>query len=632
SANPQANPTQTTDYVVTVSVGQCQNTDTVTIFVDEAPVVSFVATEVCFGSETQFTDFSTVIAPDSILTWNWDLGQQLSTDTNPSITYAAPGVYDVSLTLTSTTGCDGFGTGTVTVNPTPLAAFTFNDTCLFETTSLVDVSTVNPGTITNWNWQLGNGATSLQQNPSLIYPIDSTYNVTLIVTATGGCSDTITQAVTVHPLPNAVVVAANVCLGQEVSFGDSSTINSGSISQWDWQFGDGNSSAEQHPEHLYGAAQNYVYSLTVTSNFGCTDGTSGAVTVNPLPVSAFTMSASSSCVAPVSVALTNQSTGANQFLWDHDNGTTETTFISQATFDTIGQYFIELLVTNQFGCQDSSTQLFEVFPTVVANFEASDPDGCEPWSVDFTNLSQNGTSFDWNFNDPNGSTETDPTHVFNDDGTYSVELIASGLGGCGDTIVYGNLITVFPNPTASFEYTNIPDPIANGTIGFFNTSSPHVSDWWDFGDGDTDASTNTTHQYAYFGNKLVTLAIVDANGCVDTFSMYISVDFFGGLYVPNAIIPSNENPDVRVFQPKGTGLANYRCMVFDKWGNLLWESIALEEGSPSEGWDGTYQGETVPQGAYVWRVDAIFGNGDIWEGMENAEGEFHETGTVTVIR
>ncbi len=193
-------------------------------------------------------------------------------------------------------------------------------------------------------------------------------------------------------------------------------------------------------------------------------------------------------------------------------------------------------------------------------------------------------------------------------------------------------MTVWENPTAQFEYTNIPDPIANGTIAFNNTSTPHVGSWWDFGDGDISFSENTTHNYDFFGNKLVTLAIVDANGCVDTVEMYIEVDFFGGLYVPNAIIPTDPNPDVRVFQPKGTGLGNYRCLVYDKWGNRLWESNVLEEGSPAEGWDGTYQGVPVPQGAYVWKIDAIFANGTLWDGMENYSEEFHQDGTVTVIR
>ena len=632
AAMPYASPDQTTEYVVTVNLGLCENTDTVTVFVNPAPQVSFTADEVCFGTVTQLSDFSSIAAPDSITTWSWELGEGLSTDTNPSIIYSAPGTYDITLTLESSVACNSTGTGTVTVNPAPSAAFAANDTCLFNATSLLDQSTVNPGSITNWSWNLGNGATSLQQNPSLTYAEDSIYQVTLIVTATGGCTDTVTQPVAVFPLPNASITADNVCFGEEVQFGDSTTINSGNIAQWDWTFGDSDSSTDQHPSHVYPNSQTYVYSLSVVSDNGCTDGTSGAITINPLPVSDFQMTSTSSCVAPVSVNLFNQSTGANQFEWNHNNGTIVTSFNSTAIFDTVGQYNIELLVTTQFGCQDSSTQLFEIFPTVVASFDFSAPMGCEPWDVQFTNLSENGTAYSWNFSDNDGSSLENPEHTFFDSGTYTVQLIVDGLGGCGDTLTINNLVTVWPNPTAQFEYTNVPSPIANGTIGFFNTSSPHVSRWWDFGDGDTDLSENTTHQYAIYGNKLVTLAIVDANGCVDTAQMYISVDFFGGLFVPNAIIPQDPNSDVRIFQPKGTGLGFYRCMVYDKWGNLLWESNKLEDGSPTEYWDGTHNGELVPQGAYVWKIDAIFANGDLWEGMENREQEYHEVGTVTVIR
>jgi PKD repeat protein len=247
-------------------------------------------------------------------------------------------------------------------------------------------------------------------------------------------------------------------------------------------------------------------------------------------------------------------------------------------------------------------------------------------------LSENGIDYSWNFNDGAGSSLTDPTHIFETDGSYTVTLIVEGLGGCADTITYQNIITVFPNPTANFEYSNIQDSIANGTIAFYNTSSPHISSWWDFGDGTTSTSESTTHNYDYFGNYYTTLAIVDANGCVDTLSMYITVNFFGGLFVPNAIIPTYDDPNIRGFLPAGTGLAYYRCLIFDKWGNEIWQSTALESGSPSEAWDGTYRGEIVPQGAYVWKIDAIFGNGTIWDGMEDRNGEFHQVGTVTVIR
>jgi PKD repeat protein len=632
-ASPMANPDVTTEYVVTVNLGLCQNTDTVTVFVNPTPVVNFVGTNDCFGSVTQFSDFSSISALDSITSWNWDLAQQASSDTNPSLVYNAPGTYDVSLMLESSTGCTGFGTGSVVVYPSPTANFMANDTCLFEPTFLTDLSTIDNGTITNWNWQFGNGSTSLEQHPFLTYFEDSVYQITLVVTATGGCTDTINQTTEIYPLPIALVTVDNVCLGETVQFGDSSTINSGSIVQWDWDFGDGNSSSNQHPGHSYSNAQNYVYALTVTSEQGCIDATSSTVTTYPNPMSQFEMTSTTSCFSPTSVNLFNQASGGNQFQWNHDNGTISTGFNSTAIFNTIGQYNIELLVTNQFGCQDSSTQLFEVFPTVIANFETSLPNGCEPWSVDFTNLSENSTSFNWDFSDAPGSATADPTHIFEDSGTYSVQLIVEGAGGCADTVVYNNLVTVWPNPTALFEYQNISqEGIANGTVAFLNTSSPHVGTWWEFGNGETSTSENTTYQYDFYGNKLVTLAIVDANGCVDTLEMYVSVNFFGGLYVPNAIIPQDPNPEVRIFQPVGTGLGFYRCLIYDKWGNRLWESNKLVDGSPAEYWDGIYQGKLVPQGAYIWKIDAIFANGNSWEGMENINGEFHESGTVTVIR
>ena len=632
SGSPQASPDVTTNYTVTIQLGQCQNTDTVTVFVNPAPTVNFIGADVCFGSLTEFTDLTTIANPDSITSWNWDLVETASNDTNPSLVYSVPGTFDVSLEVASTSGCNGFGTGTVTVNPAPTAAFSGNDTCLYLPTFFTDQSTVGNGIITDWSWLLGNGSTSTLQNPSLTYFEDSAYSVTLVVEAVGGCTDTVTQQVEVYPLPEADYTVNDVCLNEITMFSDSSTINSGSIVSWQWDFGDGDTSNDQHPDHLYGDDMNYVFSLIVTSDHGCQDATSGAVSVFPLPTSNFTMDGISSCFSPATVNLTNISQGANQFYWDFDNNQSATTFNSTALFDTVGQYNIDLLVTNQFGCQDSSTQMYEVFPTVVANFESTNPIGCEPWTVDFTNLSENGITYHWDFDDVDGSVNIDPTHIFEEPASYSVELIVEGLGGCGDTLVLTDMVTVWNNPTAQFEYTNVPDPITNGTVAFFNTSTPHVSSWWDFGDDFTSTSENTTHQYDFYGNKLVTLAIVDANGCVDTLELYVAVNFFGGLYVPNAIIPTDDDPQVRVFMPKGTGLATYRCMIFDKWGNRLWESTKLVDGSPTESWNGTYEGKIVPQGAYIWKVDAIFQNGDLWEGMENVAGDFHESGTVTVIR
>jgi PKD repeat protein len=631
SASPIASPNVTTTYVVTVQLLACQNTDTVVVFVNPSPIAAFTDADICFGSLSEFTDASTLSGPDSIVSWSWDLDGTLSTDTNPTVTYPSAGTYDISLVVVSNIGCADTATGSLVVNPAPIADFNANDTCLFQPTIFTDFTTVPNGAVSAWQWAFGNGATSVSQNPNVVYSEDSIYNVTLIVTAVGGCTDTAIKPVAVFPLPLPLAVVQDVCLGEEVFFLDSSVVPIGSIDEWTWDFGDGNTSTEQNPTHLFANAQAYVYSLTVESNNGCIAQSSGSVNVRPLPVSDFTMTATQSCFVPAAVNFLSQSTGAFELYWTFSNGASATSINATTVFDTIGAFDVQLLATNQFGCQDSSSQVFQVFPTVVANFTWSTPVGCQPWPVDFENTSLNGLSYDWDFDDVDGSVNVNPTHIFENPGNYSITLIAQGVGGCADTIVYNDIVTVWGNPVADFEYVPVTDPITEGTIAFFNTSTPYVSNTWDFGDGGTSTNSPASHQYDFYGSKLVTLAIVDANGCVDTISRYVPVEFFGTMFVPNAMVVGDPDPQASVFLPKGRGLGSYRCVIFDEWGNKIWESTKLENGSPAEGWNGHYNGEPVPQGAYVWKIDGLFTNATVWEGQES-DGSFYQVGTVTVIR
>ncbi|MFC2176227.1 PKD domain-containing protein, partial [Bacteroidota bacterium] len=347
SPNPIASPNVTTNYVVTVQLGKCVNTDTATVFVDPTPTVNFQATEVCLGAVTEFTDLSSIASPDSILSWSWDFSNGLSNDTNPSVVYDAPGRYPVSLMVEGSSGCNGYKEDSITVYPFPNASFQTTDACQAVALNFEDNSSIANGTIVDWTWQFGDGFISSNQNAIHTYTQDSTFTVKLIVEALGGCTDTATTEVTVHPSPKASYATNNVCFNELVAFSDSSTISTGVITTWNWDFGDNANSSEQHPNHLYETSQTFDFTLTVASDQGCEDTTFGAVTVYPLPVSNFSLSASSSCVAPVSVNATNNSQGGNEYLWDLDDGTTANTFNATPTYDTIGAYTIELLVTTQ---------------------------------------------------------------------------------------------------------------------------------------------------------------------------------------------------------------------------------------------------------------------------------------------
>jgi gliding motility-associated-like protein len=90
--------------------------------------------------------------------------------------------------------------------------------------------------------------------------------------------------------------------------------------------------------------------------------------------------------------------------------------------------------------------------------------------------------------------------------------------------------------------------------------------------------------------------------------------------------------ETRYFLPKGKGLKNYRLTIWDDWGNLIFESRKLENGMPSEGWNGYYKGEPVPLDAYFWKIEAEFEDGNFWPGKEVKPSFYKDAGSVTVIR
>lgn len=106
--------------------------------------------------------------------------------------------------------------------------------------------------------------------------------------------------------------------------------------------------------------------------------------------------------------------------------------------------------------------------------------------------------------------------------------------------------------------------------------------------------------------------------------------------MPNAFAPeANVGSEANVFLPKGHSLEHYVLRIYDKWGNIVFESKVLdEEGAPAEPWDGTHylNGTPLPMGSYTWRIDAQFLDGSLWLGKEYKTGGRKNVGSVTLIR
>lgn len=312
-----------------------------------------------------------------------------------------------------------------------------------------------------------------------------------------------------------------VCLEQSIHFTNQSTAGSSPITSYSWDFGDGNASTSQNPDHVYSAPGTYTVTLTVQASNGQADFELKAayVTVNPKPTPNFTTTANG-CSLPVSVNFGNTSTGAVSYNWNFGNSQTSTLQNPPAVnYTTAGTYNVTLIATNSFGCKDTIVK-----PIVISNFQAgitAPATACQNAPVSITNSSTVGSNA-WNWSFPGGSpassTSQNNTVVYSTPGTYTISLSAqnTSLGCSGATT---KQITILPTPVPSFT-ANPTTGCAPQGVTFTNTSPSGTNFQWNFGDGTTFNGQNPpVHTYQSNGTYTVTLTMTGANGCPGSVSL-----------------------------------------------------------------------------------------------------------------
>ncbi|HEX6333332.1 MAG TPA: PKD domain-containing protein [Flavisolibacter sp.] len=346
-------------------------------------VSTFSFGNACLPGGMQFNNTTTVgnSADLGMMGWSWNFGDGgTSTDLNPTHVFANTGPYNVTLTVTNEVGCSDDTTITVSsIYAKPLAAFSSGaaEACLGSAITFTDQSTASNSTVTQWLWLFGDGTTSTQQHPVKTYTAPGTYTVKLVVRIAPGCaSDTATATVVVNPLPTAAfLVSAPVCVTKDITFTNTSQANAGSITQWNWNLGDGTtfSATNGNPfTHTYTATGTYNATLSVQTNKGCVSPvTTIPVVVHPLPVPAFTMPAN--CLTDPFSQFTDATTIADgsqaQFTYQWNfgdpnatpsNPNTSTQKNPQHKYTATGNYDVTLTVTSNNGCTASVTQNFTI--------------------------------------------------------------------------------------------------------------------------------------------------------------------------------------------------------------------------------------------------------------------------------
>ncbi|MDX2360674.1 MAG: PKD domain-containing protein [Crocinitomicaceae bacterium] len=263
--------------------GCAPSIDNITISFLSSPIGDYNFTIACDGSNTVFTDQSTV-SGSTISTWDWDFGDNgFSIVQDPQHTYPGAGNYIATLIAGSNNGCFDTIVQTITVNPVPVANFSPTVACEDTPIDFIDLTYISSGNIVSWLYDFG-GDTSTDQNPTYIFGNTGIQMVTLTVTSDLGCVDDTSMVLTVNAAPNAEFsFTPNPALVEEaVIFTDESTGNQ--ISGWYWDFGDNEGDNAQNPWHNYSDGGDFEIILIVTDAIGCQDTATHIISIALPPV------------------------------------------------------------------------------------------------------------------------------------------------------------------------------------------------------------------------------------------------------------------------------------------------------------------------------------------------------------
>lgn len=502
--------------------------ESITIAAPPTAAISLSHDTICEGES--ITIFNNSAGAANRFFWDYDKGGGFvqRNGNNKTVTYNNSGDYTIQLAIgiAGAPGCVDTASADLYVNPAPNAAFTFspNNQCDSATVSFTNNST---GTIIRWDWDFGNGNTFSGQNPpDQFYPNPGTYTVSLLTENDQGCLDSTTNTVRIRETPVANFSVNAVCLNQIAQFNDLSTATLDPITSWKWYFGDGDSSSNPNPTHLYTAFGSFQVVLIVDNGF-CQDSDTLDVTVEPNPTADFTPDVDSGC-SRLTVNFTNNSSpNAVNFLWDFGDGTavsslgdTTHTFTNGGVNDT--NFVVRLIAQTAFGCADTTYDTITVYPVPVPSFTSDAVVDCGPVTVNFTNTTVGGgLTYFWDFGD--GSpivNDTNPTHIFQNQtlfiNNYNVSLVVVSQGGCRDTNT--QVIQIYPEP--QFTFQAVPDSGCSPLSVTFPAVVGAVDYIWDFGDGGSGTGPSPTHVYVNnTTNDLVfTVRLIAQNsfGCTDT--------------------------------------------------------------------------------------------------------------------
>ncbi len=453
--------------------------------------------------------------------------------------------------------------------------------------------------------------TPVQNTPSVSELTSGSY--TLTVTDINGC--TATSILTIlQPTPIVTIVSSytTTCLGDSVNI---AATGAGGYAPYIFNW---NQSLGLGSNHTVSPTLTTSYIVTAYDAHGCA-GIPDTITVHVLSLYPEDVSLSAnSPICPgnssqISLTAYGESYDTLYYSWSHGLGP------GMGPFTVVPQQptWYRVTVTNTCNFSVIDSVWIDFAPSPFIQFTTDITQGCVPITVEFTDNSW--TIFDdinyweWHFGDGTSSTDVPATHTYNQPGTYYAWLSVSTTTGCTSNSQNNPLpIYVFETPVAKFITNKDVYYLPNDPVVCINQSSGAVAYWWDFGDGSTSQNENPVHTYNLLGQYQILMIATNMYQCSDTAFKTINVS--GNIIFPNAFTPNQHGSNGgvyntndysnHVFFPVATGVSEFKMQIFNRWGELIFETndIAI-------GWDGYYKGQLCQQDVYVYQATATFIDG-----------------------
>ncbi len=651
---------------VTTDQGFCSSILVQTVSVDAVPNAAFSSSVVsgCSVLDVTFTNTSIIGQPAIIdqYVWEIDEGSGFQIDSiqrplDPGFTNVYTRdfenfgtvniLYNVRLRVITQNGCEQTSSSqTITVFPGPRSGFLstnynpFDTNCSPQTVNFVVDNQTQSLSPSDYTWQVTDASGILISQSSGTLPFFSyqfvnatqairDYQVTLTTTLPTSCSRDSIQTIRINPVPVSNFTRDTLQFDCQVMNMHFDAVQKG-LNDYTWIvvvngvtiFSQTSSSDFLNSNfNRTGVQQNVDISLQTRNLANCQSTVtiqSFTVPVNDNITVSFTATPLTQTLPNSIVTITNNTTpGLWQQDWDFGDGNT----FSGANpgshiYATYGTYPITLTVINNT-CVQSQTVSVTINPIPpILDFSFDPASGCAPLSVNFTNLSQfaDPNTYQWQFGTNQGSSQAvNPTYTYNEPGIYSVTLSASNVLGQTVSITKSGIIEVFQSPDAQFTIKPLVVYIPGGKVYTNNQSFGGGSYQWNFGDGETSTEFEPIHSYTTEGIYDITLIASNASGCTDTARLesIIRVEKAAQILMPNAFTPGKDgqgsgdgNNDT--FLPLTRGVTEFQMMIFNRWGQLLFETRNAEVG-----WTGYFNGKLCQQDVYVYKVTAKYESGQI---------------------